>query len=98
MTCKGILKSGMEKSNINKVLNGNNPVMFVDPLGLADYIFYTDDAQEDAANNTKKQLMDSGVPEDEIFLIQTLNAVDIMSAKAKHPDSIYEMLKELGII
>ena len=44
MTCKGILKSGMEKSNINKVLNGNNPVMFVDPLGLADYIFYTDDA------------------------------------------------------
>lgn len=42
--------------------------------------------------------MDSGVPEDEIFLIQTLNAVDIMSAKAKHPDSIYEMLKELGII
>ena len=28
----------------------------------------------------------------------SLNAVDIMSAKAKHPDSIYEMLKELGII
>ena len=53
---------------------GNNPVMMVDPWGLANYIYYTDSDQKKAANATKEQLIDSGVDEEEIFLISITNA------------------------
>lgn len=37
---------------------GNNPILFVDPWGLAHYIFFNDSNQEKAANSTMQQILD----------------------------------------
>jgi len=56
----------------------NNPVMFVDPLGLDSYIFYLPEWESEAQSD-RQDLIDMGVAEDEIHLIPITSEEDLVN-------------------